>query len=282
MQLREWLSYGKKQLLLGPHPEKARQDAELLLLGTIAENRAWLLAHLDETLTPQDADCYRSNLEERMTGKPVQHIQEVCDFYGLPFRVSPDVLIPRPETEHLVERAILLMRTSNRPRVLDVGTGSGVIAIALSKHLADAQITAIDLSRPALEIAELNAKQNHVSERIRFLEGDLLAPVAGEQFEIIVSNPPYVPDSDRAQLSVEVRDYEPAMALFAGEDGLNVYRRLIPAAFHALVPGGFLLLEIGYGQSSAITGLLSRSGFEPVEFVPDLQGIPRVACARRS
>ncbi|MGD0546418.1 MAG: peptide chain release factor N(5)-glutamine methyltransferase [Terracidiphilus sp.] len=281
MRLREWISYGEKQLLLGPHPDKARQDAELLLLGTIAENRAWLLAHLDESLTPQDADCYMSNLEERASGKPVQHIQEVCEFYGFPFRVSPDVLIPRPETEHIVDRAIVLMRTANRPRILDVGTGSGAIAIALSKHLSDAQITAIDLSRPALEIAELNAEQNHVLERIRFLEGDLLTPIAGEQFEIIVSNPPYVAEADRASLSVEVRDYEPALALFAGDDGLDIYRRLIPASFNSLVAGGFLLLEIGFGQSPAITELLTASGFEQIEFTPDLQGIPRVARARR-
>ena len=281
MQLREWLSYGEKQLLLGPYPEKARQDAELLLLGRIAENRAWLLAHMDEMLTPQDADCYMSNLVERASGKPVQHIQEVCEFYGFPLRVSPDVLIPRPETEHLVELAIVLLRTANRPRVLDVGTGSGCIAIALTKHLTDAQLTAIDLSRSALEIAELNAEQNHVLERIRFLEGDLLAPVAGEQFELIVSNPPYVAEADRATLSVEVRDYEPALALFAGDDGLDVYRRLIPAAYGALTPGGYAVLEIGFGQSPAITELLTCAGFEQIEFVHDLQGIPRVACARR-
>jgi release factor glutamine methyltransferase len=162
---------------------------------------------------------------------------------------------------------------------VDVGTGSGAIAVALAHECFFAVMTAIDISSRALAIAEENAERSGAS--IRFLEGDLLAPVAGECFEIVVSNPPYVPSGDRASLSVEVREYEPALALFAGDDGLDVYRRLIPAAFVSLTPGGYVALEIGYGQSKAITELLARSGFEQIEFVPDLQGIPRVACARR-
>jgi release factor glutamine methyltransferase len=162
---------------------------------------------------------------------------------------------------------------------VDVGTGSGAIAIALAHKMPRSAITAIDLSAPALAIARENAKRNGID--LRFLQGDLLAPVAGEQFEIIVSNPPYVPTTDRDSLSVEVREYEPALALFAGEDGLEVYHRLIPAAFDALIPGGYLLLEIGFGQSPAIIDLLARSGFAQIEFVPDLQGIPRVASAQR-
>ncbi len=204
-----------------------------------------------------------------------------CEFYGLPIRVSAGVLIPRPETEHLVDRAIMLAARFQAPRIVDVGTGSGCIAIALARHLPEAKITAIDLSSKALIRASESASLNQVSPRIRLLEGDLLAPVAGERFEIIVSNPPYVPLTDRETLSVEVREYEPALALFAGDDGLEVYRRLIPAAFDALIPGGYVALEIGFGQSPVINTLLARSGFEEIEFVPDLQGIPRVACARR-
>jgi release factor glutamine methyltransferase len=169
----------------------------------------------------------------------------------------------------------------NAIRILDVGTGSGCIAIALARHLPQAQITAIDLSAPALAIARRNADRNGVSNQIHFLQGDLLAPVAQEQFEIVVSNPPYVPLADRDTLAVEVRDHEPALALLAGPDGLNVCRRLIPQAFAALVPGGFLLLEIGCGQSEAVAALLAASGFRQIEFLPDLQSIPRVACARR-
>jgi len=162
---------------------------------------------------------------------------------------------------------------------VDIGTGSGAIAVALAHHLPHAQVTAIDLSAPALAIARENAKRNGVA--IRFLEGDLLAPVSEARFDFVVSNPPYVPNADRSTLAVEVRDHEPALALFAGNDGLEVYRRLIPAAFEVLIAGGFVVLEIGYGQSSDITKLLNRSGFEQIEFVPDLQCIPRVACARR-
>ncbi len=158
------------------------------------------------------------------------------------------MLIPRPETEHLVEKVLELAANSAEPRIVDVGTGSGIIAVALAHKLPAATITATDLSSSTLAIAQENAERNGVSGRIRFLEGDLLAPVAEEQFEIVVSNPPYVPLSDRASLAVEVRDYEPALALFAGDDGLEVYRRLIPAAFAALTPGGFIALEIGYGQ----------------------------------
>jgi release factor glutamine methyltransferase len=163
---------------------------------------------------------------------------------------------------------------------VDVGTGSGAIAVALAHKLPQASVTAIDLSEPALAVARENAVNNGVE--IRILEGDLLAPVAGERFDIVVSNPPYVPSSERETLSVEVREFEPELALFAGDDGLEVYRRLIPNAFAALVPGGFLALEIGFGQAEAIGGLLASCGFSEIEFVRDLQGILRVACGRKS
>jgi release factor glutamine methyltransferase len=249
---------------------------------------------------------FKTIVNRRLAGEPIQYILGETEFYGLPFRVTPDVLIPRPETEHLVEKVIELAagakastsdevftaRLKSCPdtkqdasadytalRIVDVGTGSGSIAVALAHALPHAAITATDLSARAVDIARENAKLNEVS--IRFFEGDLLAPVAAERFEIVVSNPPYVPEADRATLSIEVREYEPALALFAGDDGLEVYRRLIPAAFAVLIPGGYLVLEIGFGQSPAIGELLAKSGFEQIEFLPDLQGIPRVACARR-
>jgi release factor glutamine methyltransferase len=217
-------------------------------------------------------------VERRATGEPIQYITGEAEFYGLPFLVTPDVLITRPETEHLVEKVIALAHQFRKPRIVDIGTGSGAIAIALASHLPHAAITAIDLSTSALAIAQKNAKHNGVA--IRFLQGELLDPVAGEEFEIIVSNPPYVPTTDRDSLSVEVRDHEPALALFAGADGLDIYRRLIPQAFTGLVPGGYLALEIGYGQSQSIEALLAASGFKQIEFVPDLQSIPRVAVAQ--
>jgi release factor glutamine methyltransferase len=278
--LHSFVSHGAERLSSGPHPDRARQDAETLLLHVLDKSKSWLLAHSDEQLAASEASRYGGLLERRYRGEPIQYITGEAEFYGLPFRVTSDVLIPRPETEQLVEKILELDARFPAPRIADVGTGSGCIAVALAHHLPYAQITAIDLSAPALAIARQNAERNGVSSQFRFLQGDLLTPVAGQQFEIVVSNPPYVPLADRATLAVEVRDYEPALALFAGDDGLDVCRRLIPQAFAALVPGGFLLLEIGCGQSQAVAALLAASGFERIEFLPDLQSIPRVACAR--
>ena len=220
-------------------------------------------------------------MKRRRAGEPIQYITGETEFYGLPFRVTHDVLIPRPETEHLVEKVFELAARFSKARIVDVGCGSGAIAIALAHHLPHATITAIDLSAPALAVARENAELNGVASRIRFLEGDLLAPVRDEVFDIVVSNPPYVPIADRASLAVEVRDYEPVLALFTEGDGLSVYRRLIPDAFDVLVPGGHIALEIGFGQSTAVSELLSGAGFGEVDFISDLQGIPRVASARR-
>jgi len=277
--LRHHLDLGEFALKDGPHPENARRDAELLLTHTLKNSRVWLLAHAEEELSGEQEANYSTLVSLRRKGEPIQYITGETEFYGLPFRVTPDVLIPRPETEHLVEKVIKLAARFQQPRIVDIGTGSGAIAVALAHKLSQASITAIDLSAPALAIAQHNAMRSGVD--LRFLEGDLLASVSNEQFEIVVSNPPYVPSVDRATLSVEVCEYEPALALFAGDDGLDVFRRLIPVAFSALISGGYVALEIGYGQSPAITELLAKAGFEQIEFAPDLQGIPRVACARR-
>lgn len=280
MNLADWVRYGTAQLGSGPHPERAERDAETLLLHLIERNRAYLLAHPEAELAVEDANCYSALIQRRYAGEPIQYIAGECEFYGLPFRVTRDVLIPRPETEHLVEKVAQLAATFDKPRVVDIGTGSGAIAVALAHLLPSAQITAIDLSPVALDVARANAEQNSVSRRIRFMHGDLFAPVPGESFDIAVSNPPYVPESDRNTLAVEVREHEPELALFAGADGLEVYRRLIPAARAAVVPGGFLALEIGSGQAAAIAALLAKSGFVQIEFIPDLQGIERVVTCR--
>lgn len=281
MTLQEWLREGGARLSAGPHPDRARRDAELLLLYVMERDRAFLLAHPHEILAAEGAARYSGLIERRVSGEPIQYITGKQEFYGLPFHVTQDVLIPRPETEHLVEKAIELAAHFSSARIVDIGTGSGAIAIALANTLPRTQVTATDMSSAALAIACENARRNHVADRIRFLRGDLLAPVAGEMFDLIVSNPPYVPITDRTSLSVEVRDYEPALALFAGEDGFDVYRRLIPAAFAALAPGGFMAFEIGFSQSTTIADLCANAGFQQIEFVPDLQNIPRVVCARR-
>ncbi|MGB6974530.1 MAG: peptide chain release factor N(5)-glutamine methyltransferase [Terracidiphilus sp.] len=281
MTLREWLRKGEADLSAGPHPDRARRDAESLLLHLIGKNRAWLLTHLGEDFGGCKAISYAALLQRRLAGEPIQYISGECEFHGLLFRVTPAVLIPRPETEHLVEIALGLAARIAAPRILDMGTGSGAIAISLAHNWSEASITATDLSSSALDIARANAKRLGFAEQIRFVQGDLLAPVAGETFDLIVSNPPYVPEADRASLSVEVRDHEPAQALFAGPDGLEVYRRLIPAAFAALAPGGYLALEIGFGQPAAIADLLESAGFSSTSFTPDLQNIPRVVTAQR-
>lgn len=316
MKLREWLQHGEGILAGSPHPDRARRDAETLLLHHIGKNKAWLMAHGEEEYAGCSSIGYAALLERRRKGEPIQYIVGECEFWGLPFRVTPDVLIPRPETEYLVERIVHLIpifqekpkkffevkslhpvyehgvRRSREedpnlagwpPRILDVGTGSGAIAIAVAHDWGSlADITAIDISESALKVARFNAERLRHTDDIRFLQGDLLAPVAGERFEIIASNPPYVPDTDRALISVEVRDHEPHVALFGGSDGLEIYRRLIPAAFSALVPGGYLVFEFGFNQQADIESLLTAAGFEEIEIIPDLQGIPRIASARRT
>jgi release factor glutamine methyltransferase len=269
------------RLWFGAHPDRARMDAETLLLHVLGRNKAWLLAHLGDELPEDQAAQFNEFIERRHRGEPIQYITGEQEFYGLPFRVTPDVLIPRPETEHLVEKALELAGGFDRPRIVDVGVGSGAIAVALAYKLPEARMTALDISPAALEVASGNAERNGVLDRVRFLQSDLLTSVVDERFEMVVSNPPYVPTADRDSLSVEVREHEPALALFAGEDGLDIYRRLIPAAFAVLEAGGFLLMEIGYGQSVAVGAQLQEAGFERIEFVPDLQGIPRVACGQR-
>jgi release factor glutamine methyltransferase len=281
MTLEEWLRKGEALLGTGPHPERARPDAELLLRHLLKLERAPLLARWKEVLDEKEAAHFEELLQRRLAGEPVQYILGEAEFYGITLRVTRDVLIPRPETEHVVEKIIDLAARFQMPRILDVGTGSGAIAIAVAHDCPGAAITATDVSAPALEIAGENAARAGFAHRIRFLRGDLLAPVAGEQFDVVASNPPYVATCERETLAAEVRDYEPGIALFAGDDGLAIYRRLIPAARAALVPGGFLVLEIGYGQAENVGVLLLADGFDSIEFTPDLQGIPRVASARR-
>lgn len=281
MQLRATLEEGAVRLIAGPHPDRARRDAETLLLHATGLTRASLLAHGSNELDSAQAASFDALIARRAAGEPIQYITGETEFFGLPFHVTRDVLIPRPETEHLVERAIALAQPHSAPRIVDIGTGSGAIAVVLAHALPHAAVASIDISPAALNLARENAACCALAERIRFLEGDLLGPVAGESFDLIVSNPPYVPIVDRKALSVEVRDHEPALALFAGADGLDIYRRLIPAAFAALASGGTLLLEIGFGQSDAIRDLLAQSGFANIAFTPDLQGIPRVAEGRR-
>src|SRR6185437_14249832 len=268
------LNHGSTRLASIP---TRKRDAELLLIGVTGRNRAFLLTHPDTELTPEQQSTYEKWLGRRAKHEPVQYILGEQEFYGLALRVTPDVLIPRPETEHLVEATLSRVPHDSALKIADIGTGSGAIAIAIAHSLPLAEVTALELSPPALEVARQNAERHSVARGIRFLQSDLLAAIPGETFDVIVSNPPYIAEDE--VLEEQVRGYEPPNALFAGPAGLDIYRRLIPNAWQALNPGGWLLMEIGHGQRDAVAGLLTA--WSEVEFIPDLQRISRVACARR-
>jgi release factor glutamine methyltransferase len=262
--------------LLAPSPT-AHRDAELLLLHTTRMTKADLLTHPEHELTERQTNHYQAAIARRALHEPVQYIIGTQEFYGRPFIVNPLVLIPRPETEHLVEAALAL--TPRPSRILDVGTGSGILAITLALELSHATVTATDISAPALAVAQQNARSLG-ADHVRFVASNLFAKLDDARFDCIVSNPPYVATSEA--LEPQVRDYEPATALYAGEDGLAIYRRLIPQSFASLEPRGYLLLEIGQGQRDAIAALFQTSSFSDIRFIDDLQGIPRVAIAQKS
>jgi len=208
------------------------------------------------------------------------------EFYGLDFIVTPDVLIPRPETEFLIERVMKLVQESREssPLIVDVGTGSGCIAVTLAKQLPLARLIATDASRTALDVARTNAEQHGVLDRIEFLEGDLLKPLAERGLEgavdVLASNPPYIDEESRQLLQREVRDWEPHDALFGGADGLDFYRRLIAESPLYLKPGGYVVLEIGFSQVDSVSNMVKGGALELVDITPDLQGIPRTLCLR--
>jgi release factor glutamine methyltransferase len=254
-----------------------RRDAELLLMRVVGRDRAWMMTHADAELTTEQISRFEKWVARRARQEPVQYIVGETEFYGLTLRVTSAVLIPRPETEHLVEAVLARVGRGAAVRICDVGTGSGAIAVALAHALPLARVMAVDLSAAALDVARENAERHGVAERVRLVESDLLHAVRGERFDVVVSNPPYVAEGE--VLEAQVREYEPREALFAGPTGMEIYPRLIPEAWEVLAPGGWLLMEIGHGQREALAELLM--GWDGVEFVADLQGIPRVAIAQR-
>jgi release factor glutamine methyltransferase len=259
-----------------------RLNAELLLMFTLECDRAHLYAHPERKLSPDQQSRYDFALSERERGMPAQYITGHQEFWGMDFIVTPAVLIPRPETEHVIET--MLERVGQRAlspaeslRIVDVGTGSGCIALALAKELPNAEIHATDISPAALEIARANAARLQLESRIRFHQTDLLRGLEGG-FDFVVSNPPYVGESEGDQVQLEVRKHEPRNAVFAGPTGVEVIERLIPLARASLKPGGWLVVEISGTISERVRGLLA--GWNDVQVIKDLQGIPRVASAR--
>jgi release factor glutamine methyltransferase len=271
MDVRTALRQGQ-QLLEDAHISEPRLTAEVLLMRATGHDRSWLYAHSTDELIEVWWIHYGRYLHERMQGKPSQYIVGHQEFYGRDFRVTPAVLIPRPETEHLIEAA--LTRANAAAAVLDIGTGSGAIAITLALE-TKAHIVASDISLAALAIAQHNARA--LNAQVDFAACDLGSAFADAAFDMIVSNPPYVAERDRATLQPEVRDYEPALALFAGDDGLAIYRRLIPEAARLLRPGGWLMMELGHAP--AVQAMLHD--WHDVEIQNDLAGIPRVVIARK-
>jgi release factor glutamine methyltransferase len=253
-----------------------RRDAEVLLAHVLRCDQAALLTHPERLLSPAEADQLESFLNRRLASEPMQYITGSQEFFGLLFEVTPAVLIPRPETEHLVEAALEHIG-GEAVRILDVGTGSGAIAVSLAHARPQSHLTAVDLSPAALEVARRNAQRHGVLDRVTFLQSNLLATVDGADFDVVVSNPPYIAEGE--VLEPQVSNFEPHPALYAGPTGLEVYERLIPEARKVLKPGGWLLLEIGFGQQPAVEALLR--GWRSVSVVHDLQGIPRVVQAMK-
>jgi release factor glutamine methyltransferase len=255
----------------------------LLLRHCLGWDRAQILLELQSILLPERVEAYWSLVEERATRIPLQYLTHTQEFFGRPFVVSPAVLIPRPETEILVETVLRHLAPIPRPLVVDVGTGSGCIAVTLAAERADARIIAIDVSPEALGVARENAWRTGVLDRISLCESDLLSGLTpgSRSIDAVVSNPPYVDASERGSLMPEVRDHEPASALFPPGEALSIYRRLAPEAAARLAGKGLLAVEVGLGQSEAVAGIFESHGFVIAELVPDLEGIPRVVVARK-
>jgi len=265
----------------------ARLDAEVLLSHTFMRDRAWLVVHSNESLDDAQRRLFEDAVNRRARREPLQYITGKQEFWGLDFSVTPDVLIPRPETELVVETALKIIQTAGRKiTVIDLCAGSGCIAVSLAKDANVARIFATDKSGRALAVARENARKHGVSDRIRFLEGDLFGPLAELDLrgmvDIIVSNPPYVRSGDLPTLQPEVRDFEPELALIAGPEGTEIQHRIVSTAPEFLNKYGALIMEMGEGQSDALQRLVNdTSRYEIPEMVNDLAGIERVIVARK-
>jgi release factor glutamine methyltransferase len=282
------------------HVPSAALTAELLLMHALGEDRAWIYAHPEQEPGTKVRQQYFSLIARRASGVPTQYLTGHQEFWGLDFEVTPDVLIPRPETEHVIEVALERLGVAagtDSPRrhgnfqIADVGTGSGCIAVALARELPGAHIVAVDISAAALEVARRNAERHGVASRIEFVVSNLMqeflhAPRAtghySRLFDLIASNPPYIGRGEAAALPREVRDHEPEAALFGGEAGTEIYASLVGQAATLLKPGGALVLELGHNSAEHVLQLFSSSEWTSVSITNDLAGIPRVECAQRS
>ena len=261
----------------------ARLDAERLLASELGKDRSYLLAHFQDSISESSAERFFARITERRRGKPLQYLLGWQEFRGLEFEVTPAVLIPRPETELLVDAAVQRF-SEGKPILVDVGTGSGCIAVATAVALPGARVLATDLSEDALAVARRNAFRHNVSDRIQLLCGDLLLPLSDlgleEKLDCVLSNPPYVAERDLSALQREVRDWEPRLALVGGLSGLELYKRLLPQALRFLRPGGTLIMEIGYNMQAEITHLFDAA-WKLEGIRDDFSGIPRIVVAQK-
>ncbi|HVS74245.1 MAG TPA: peptide chain release factor N(5)-glutamine methyltransferase [Candidatus Acidoferrales bacterium] len=301
MDIRSALKLGIRQLREAQVPSHTLA-AELLLMHALGRDRAWIYAHPEEEIAADAAERYLSLIARRAKGEPTQYLTGKQEFWGLAFEVTPDVLIPRSETEHLVEVALdrLALRELRAGRaqktlgdgvqIADVGTGSGCLAVALARELPFASIHATDISAAALDVARRNAQRHSVADRIHFIECNLLDGLSSSSvarrspllFDLIVSNPPYVGRQGAEELPREVREHEPKAALFGGEEGYELYAALVAQAASCLKPGGLLVLELGYNCLPAVQPLLEGAEWTNAGVTKDLAGIPRVIAAERT
>jgi release factor glutamine methyltransferase len=270
------------RFLEGKGCDSARLDAQLLLAQALGCTRTALYTRFDEEPAEASRARFRELVQQRVKGSPVAHLLGRKEFFSLELEVSPAVLVPRPDSEWLVTECLKLAKPMSAPAILDVGTGSGCLAVAVAAGHKSASVTAIDVSPDALEVARRNASKHKLGERVRFLLGDLFAPLEQqERFDFILSNPPYIPSDQLAALAPEVRDHEPWLALDGGPDGLAIIDRLIAGAPAHLQPGGYLILEIGYDQEEAVRQRFeTHGGYEVDKTIHDAAGHPRVLRAQ--
>lgn len=280
----ETLKQASEQLRAARVPNNVL-DAQTLLAEALGKDRTYLIVNFNQQLDDDLLATYQSLVQRRSTGEPLQYITGHQEFFGLEFEVTPDVLIPRPETEIIVEETIHLVQHDNiaAPVIVDVGTGSGCIAVTLAREIEEARVIACDISLAALQVARSNAVRNKVEERVQFIESDLLAAFDEEDFaDFIISNPPYVAAKELPALQREVHDWEPHIALTDHGDGLSFYRRLLQDAPRHLKSGGYLICEMGYTQSEAVSAMVDPAVWEEPRLLDDLQGIPRTLVVRKS
>ncbi|MCS6874394.1 MAG: peptide chain release factor N(5)-glutamine methyltransferase [Pyrinomonadaceae bacterium] len=280
-RIRESLALGSKILSESGILEPVR-DASLLMSLALKRDRAFLIAHSEYVLSDVEYKLFLSYVKRRARGEPIQYIRESQEFYGLEFTLSKDVLIPRPETELIVETSIEFLRSMQNAKILDVGIGSGCIAISILHNLEHVEAVGVDVSESALNVAKMNALKHKVMGRLELRHSNLFDAIdSREKFDLIVSNPPYVSESEFELLQRDVRDYEPKVALIGGSDGLSIIRRIIADSAEYLKSKGRLVMEIGFGQADQVSAMMDDR-WQDFWFLTDLQGIKRVLIAEKA